>query len=134
MSGFFDAFAGVEASVALAAEKMIDMGLSPDDVLRLYDEWMTERMRDMIPAPASVAVREPLPDTRQPAGQADREYRLGACPKCGADVWGIRKCPHVSPPWQTFFACDGESCGYHGKSRLTIEALRRRWPEGVEVD
>lgn len=130
---FFTFFLGSEAIVATAAAKMRDLGMTPEDVLHQYDEWMAEQMAGMIPAPEPAQDNAPG-DVRQPAGQADREFRLGACPKCGAEVWGIKKCPHISPPWQTFFACDGENCNYHGKSRLTIEVLRRRWPEGVEVD
>lgn len=140
MSGFFDAFTGVEAEIALAAEKMRDMGLTPDDVLRLYDEWMAEQMRDMIPAAeaerarAEKAVERALGNVRRRPGQADAELRLGACPKCGSEVWGIKKCPHIAPPWRVFFACDNDDCAYHGKSRLTVEALRRKWPEGAEVE
>ena len=116
------------------------MGLSPDDVLRIYDEWMTEQMRDLVPPTAEQQARAARNEAkrlaeqgirRQP-GQPDREYRLGACPKCGGEVWGIKKCPHVSPPWRTFLACDNPDCSYHGRSRLTVEQLRRRWPEGVE--
>ena len=115
--------------------RMRDLGLSPEDVLRLYDEWMAERMVDMVPAAEAPGFAAPPdPDVRRPEGQADTEHRLGACPKCGAEVWGIRKCPHVSPPWRTFLACDNPDCAYHGKSRLTVDELRRVWPVGVEED
>lgn len=125
---------------ATVARRMIDLGLTPDDVLRLYDEWMDARMADMIPATeadkarAAQAVERARGDVRRRPGQADTEFRLGACPVCGSEVWGVTKCPHIAPPWRTFFACDSDNCGYHGRSRLTVEALRRRWPDGAEVD
>lgn len=132
MSGILPIFAGQEAVVATAAAKMRDLGMSPDDVLREYDEWMAERMRDMVPAPEPA--QADVGNVRRRPGQADAEHRLGACPVCGSEVWGIKKCPHITPPWRTFFACDSDDCGYHGRSRLTVEALRRKWPEGAEVD
>lgn len=140
MSNFFDRFAPNAATVAAAAAEMRDLGLTPEDVLRLYDEWMDARMADMIPATeadranASQAVEQARGDIRRRPGQADAEHRLGECPKCGAEVWGIKKCPHIAPPWRTFFACDNDDCSYHGRSRLTVEALRRRWPEGAEAE
>lgn len=150
MTTFFDHYSGGSAAtIADAAARMRDMGLTPDDVLRLYDEWMDARMADMIPAelphPPTAVVPfrdgggpqgrgELRGDIRRRPGQADTEHRLGACPKCGAEVWGIKKCPHISPPWRTFFACDNDDCSCHGRSRLTVEALRRKWPEGAEVD
>lgn len=135
MTNLFDLFAGQAATVAAAAAKMRDLKLTPDDVLRLYDEWMTARKVDMVPAAeAPEFAAPPDPDTRRPEGQADTEHRLGACPRCGAEVWGIRKCPHIAPPWRTFLACDNETCGYHGRSRLTVDELRRVWPVGVEED
>ena len=131
----FDVFAGQAATVAAAAARMRDLGLTPDDVLREYDEWMAARMADMIPAAEAPEFAAPTdPDTRRPEGQADTEHRLGACPRCGAEVWGIRKCPHIAPPWRTFLACDSETCGYHGRSRLTVDELRRVWPVGVETE
>lgn len=143
MTTFFDHYSGGSAAtIADAAARMRDMGMTPDDVLRLYDEWLAERMADMIPATeadrarAARAVKKATADadTRRRPGQADMEHRLGACPVCGSEVWGIKKCAHISPPWRTFFACDNETCPYHGRSRLTVEALRRKWPEGAEVD
>ena len=143
MTTFFDRYSGgLAATIADAATRMRDMGLTPEDVLRLYDEWMAERMADMIPATeadrarAARAVKKATADadTRRRPGQADTEHRLGACPVCGSEVWGIKKCPHIAPPWRTFFACDNDDCAYHGRSRLTVEALRRKWPEGAEVD
>lgn len=133
-SGILDIFGPHASLVAAVAARMRDLGLTPEDVLRLYDEWMAERMADMIPAAeAPEFAAPPDPDTRRPEGQADTEHRLGACPRCGAEVWGIKKCPHVSPPWRTFLACDNdETCGYHGRSRLTVDELRRVWPVGVE--
>lgn len=140
MNDFFATFGPLSATVATACEKMRDLGLTPDDVLRLYDEWMDEQMADMITATeadkakAAKEVERARGDIRRHPGQADDEHRLGACPKCGSPVWGIKKCPHIAPPWRTFFACDGEQCAYHGRSRLTVEQLRRKWPEGAEVE
>lgn len=127
----YSPFLGSEATIAAFLRRMLRHGVPAEQALAMYDDYMAEQMTDMIPAPAQQA--DPN-ETRQPAGQADREYRLGACPKCGGEVWGIKKCPHISPPWRTFLACDNETCGYHGRSRLTVEALRRRWPDGAEVD
>lgn len=140
MRAFFDTFAPQAGTVVAAAARMRDLGLTPEDVLRLYDEWMAEQMADMIPATeadkarAAKAVELARGNVRRRPGQADAEHRLGACPVCGSEVWGIKKCPHITPPWRTFFACDSDDCAYHGRSRLTVEALRRKWPEGAEVD
>ena len=137
---FFAAFGPHAATVAAVAAKMIRLKLSPEDVLRLYDAHVEAMAADMIPATpeerdrAAGRAAPPDPDTRRPEGQADTEHRLGACPQCGAEVWGIKKCPHISPPWRTFLACDNDACGYHGKSRLTVDVLRRQWPVGVEED
>ena len=129
----FGAFGPHAAMVAAVAAKMQELSLTPDDVLRLYDEYMAEMMADMVPASSEDAT-PPDPDTRRPEGQADTEYRLGACPRCGAEVWGIKKCPHITPPWRTFLACDNPDCSYFGRSRLTVDVLRRQWPTGVEED
>lgn len=137
---FFAAFGPHAATIAAMAAKMIRLGLSPEDVLRLYDEHVEAMAADMIPATPEERDRAagrdvtPSPDTRRTEGQADTEHRLGACPRCGAEVWGIRKCPHIAPPWRTFLACDNETCAYHGKSRLTVDELRRVWPVGVETE
>lgn len=139
-SDFFSIFGPHSATIAAACEKMRDLGLTPDDVLRLYDEWMEELTRYMIPATpqdrarAAKAAANATGNIRRRPGQADAEHRLGACPRCGGEVWGIKKCPHIAPPWRTFFACDNDDCAYHGRSRLTVDELRRRWPEGAEVD
>lgn len=137
MSNFFDSFTPPHATVIAAAlAKMLDRGLSPESVLAQYEPYMAELTAHMRPVlPEDQATAESLPETRHPEGQADVEYRLGACPRCGADdVWGIKKCPHISPPWRTFLVCDNEACGFHGRSRLTVDELRRRWPDGVEED
>lgn len=136
----FAQFVGHEAVCAAFAARMADLGVVPADVPALYESLMAARMADMIPATeadaakAAQAVERARGDIRRRPGQADAEHRLGACPKCGAEVWGVKKCPHISPPWRTFFACDSDACAYHGRSRLTVEALRRKWPEGAEVE
>lgn len=130
----FAPFVGHEAVCVAFSARMADLGLSAADVPALYETLMDARMADMIPATESPDPAETTGDVRRRPGQADTEHRLGACPKCGAEVWGIKKCPHISPPWRTFFACDNDDCAYHGRSRLTVEALRRKWPEGAEVD
>ena len=138
MAEFFEMFGPQAAIAATAARRMIDLGLTPEDVLRLYDEWMAERMQGMIPASDADQARaveaRATGNVRRRPGQADAEFLLGPCPRCGRQVWGIKKCPHISPPWRAFFACDSDDCAYHGRSRLTVEALRRKWPEGAEVD
>lgn len=126
-------FVGRETLVATVAARMRDLGLSPQDVLDQYEALMAEMMADMTPAPRPEPAA-PDPDTRRPEGQADTEYRLGACPRCGVAVWGVKKCAHISPPWRTFLACDNPDCAYHGRSRLTVDVLRRQWPDGVEED
>lgn len=132
MYSIFETFG--PTAVAVAA-RMLDLGVTPREVLDRYDAWMAGRMADMIPAAeAPEFAAPPDPDTRRHEGQADTEHRLGACPKCGAEVWGIKKCPHIVPPWRTFLACDNPDCAYHGKSRLTVDELRRVWPVGVEED
>lgn len=127
----WDAHTGHEAAIVSFVAAMQARGLTPAEVLAAYERRMDELQAAMLPPPdAPVSA----PDTRRQEGQADVEYRLGACPRCGADVWGIKKCPHISPPWRTFLACDNESCGFHGRSRLAVEALLRQWPDGVEED
>lgn len=133
-AAFFDIFGAHAAIVAAAAARMRDQGLTPDDVLRLYDELMAARMANMTPAAPRPEPAAPDPNTRRPEGQADTEYRLGACPRCGGEVWGVKKCSHISPPWRTFLACDSETCTFHGRSRLTVDVLRRQWPVGVETE
>ena len=90
----------------------------------------TQRLANYYKAPTAV----PDPNVRRHGDSPDAEFRLGPCPRCGAEVWGIKKCPHISPPWRTFLACDNPDCAYHGKSRLTVDELRRVWPVGVEED
>lgn len=128
------AYLGHEASIVAALREMRAAGTTVDEALAGYDAWLAEQMADMIPATAPPDPAETPGDIRSRPGQADAEHRLGACPVCSSEVWGIKKCPHIAPPWRTFFACDNDDCAYHGKSRLTVEALRRKWPEGAEVE
>lgn len=136
----FAPYAGHEAVIASFAARMAEYGLEAAEVGALYEQYMADKMADMIPATeadrakAARAVERARGEVRRRPGQADAEHRLGACPQCGSEVWGIKKCPHISPPWRTFFACDSDDCAYHGRSRLTVEALRRKWPEGAEVE
>lgn len=126
-------YAGQEGGIASFVRRMRDHAVTPDAALAMYEQYMDAVQATMSPPPDAPAPA-PDPDTRRPEGQADAEHRLGACPKCGAEVWGIKKCPHVSPPWRTFLACDNPDCAYHGRSRLTVDELRRVWPVGVEED
>lgn len=128
----FATFAGHEGSIISFVMLMQQHDLTPADVLQMYDQYIADLRATMLPPP-DLPAPDP-PDTRRPEGQADTEYRLGACPRCGAEVWAIKKCPHISPPWRTFLACDADDCGYHGRSRLTVDVLRRQWPVGVEED
>ena len=50
MTNMIGTFAGAEATVAAVAALMRDRGLTPDDVLREYDEWMAAQKANMIPA------------------------------------------------------------------------------------
>lgn len=129
----WSAYVGHEATIASALRAMLASGVTVSEALKSYDVHMARLMADMRPAPEE-APPAPDPASRRAEGQADTEFRLGPCPRCGAEVWGIRKCPHIAPPWRTFLACDSETCGYHGKSRLTVDELRRVWPVGVEED
>lgn len=128
----FSKFSGHEGSIISFAMLMQQHDLTPADVLQMYEQYMSALQAEMqSPPPDNPA---PDPDTRRIGDQADTEYRLGACPRCGGEVWGVKKCPHISPPWRTFLACDNEDCAYHGRSRLTVDELRRQWPDGVEED
>ena len=126
----WEPYLGHEGGIVAFLRLMIRHDLSPVDALAAHDQYVAGLRATMVSAPDP----EPTPDTRRPEGQADTEYRLGACPRCGGEVWAIKKCPHISPPWRTFLACDNETCGYHGRSRLTVDVLRRQWPDGVEED
>ena len=125
-------YAGQEGGIVSFIRRMRDHAVTPEAALDMYERHMDAMLATMLPPPDAPA--ESPGDVRRPEGQADAEHRLGPCPKCGAEVWGIKKCPHISPPWRTFFVCDSDACGFHGRSRLTVEELRRRWPEGVEED
>lgn len=128
----FAPYLGHDAAIVAFVRAMRRHSLTPDDVLSLHGQFMAEMLATMRPPPEAPAA--PDPDTRRAEGQADTEFRLGPCPLCGGDVWGVKKCPYISPPWRTFLACDNDGCTFHGRSRLTVEELRRRWPDGVEED
>lgn len=128
----YSPFFGCHGSIVTFLRLMQQHDLSPAAALDMYEQYMDALQADMLPVPSPP---DASPDVRRAEGQPDAEYRLGACPKCRkSEVWGIKKCPHISPPWRTFFACDAPDCSYHGRSRLAVDVLRRQWPTGAEEE
>ena len=129
--GFFERFPGQENVAASVALVMRDLGVTPEEALAAYDEWLAERMAEMVPgSPRRSASRSggarPLlrGGSRHRAG--DSASLPGACPRCGATVEMLQLCHISSPVWRTQLACMADGCAWHGKSRLPIDALLAR--------
>lgn len=119
-----DLFAPYARAGELASfvRRMRDMRLTPDEVLRLYDEWMAARMADMVPATQNNAKRVAMAvEVRHKAG--DVVQMPDACPRCGATVELLQLCHLASPVWRTQLACMADGCAWHGKSKLPIDVL-----------
>jgi len=136
-------FRGHEATVAAVARHMRKRGLAPDDVLAAYDAWMAERLAEMAPGVEnglSGEQREKRRSSRlplrgdstldSPHSTLRKRHKAGdfarmpdACPACGGAVEIYQLCPIESPAWRAQLACMADDCAWHGKSKLSIDAL-----------
>lgn len=113
--------------------RMRDVGLSADDVLRLYDEWMAARMADMVPATRQHAKRAAVAvKVRHKAGDFVR--MPAACPRCEGTVELHQLCHLASPVWRTQLACMNDDCSWHGKSKLPLDALKALGPANLKYN
>lgn len=108
---------------------MREHGLTPDEVLSLYAEWIAEQRRNMMPATPEYAamVAERRAETLGGIETGPDEDLVGPCPRCGRPVIGHElRCRIVSPVWRTQMACsDVDGCGWHAVSRHDPRRLRR---------
>lgn len=128
-------FTGNESTIADVARYMIRHGLSPQDVLAAYNDWLAERLAEMEPAGDELRVpssefRVVQPATRNAQLANPPRHKAGdcaqlphACPSCRATIEICQLCHISSPVWRTQLACMDDACAWHGKSRLPIDAL-----------
>ncbi len=107
------------------------LGLTPDDVLAAYDEWMADLQAQMVPA--GRGARKQNSTLHSPPSTLKKRHKAGdyavlpaVCPACGGDVELLQLCHLASPIWRTQLACMADACVWHGKSRLPIDALLAR--------
>ena len=96
--------------IAALAQRMIRENLSPEDILRAYEEHI-------------YAARSRYNSATEP--------KL-SCPVCAAVLEAQPLCPHTSPHWRTAIACSKDDCAYHGLSTRPLDYLLRNGLDSVE--
>lgn len=94
----YSAYMPIAGSIASFLTRCRREGITVEEALAAYDEYIGELAKSMRPAAAAAKKRELL------------------CPRCGGPLEIRTLCPHVSQHWRTQMACLSDTCGWHALS------------------